>query len=587
MPKAIRFNIRAIIGGVECPVQSGSVICKRDAPSQCDLHLAPTKEIARIIPKTLVQVFYFDAEDKQWHLMFDGEVIFRGRVKTDRSRSFRVVAEGVSNYFFRSYIYMLNEVSGITYADSSNTSGIGGDSGLTASQRMDDISTLLEGDLPQTFAKIIGHIPEFNEFNADAFKRLKILSRIQTLPDPQIVDLFVKKHLFEEVFEVLVRSQTSDAAPIMTLLNGLMDLLYYEYIENPTPSSMSSQIVFKPKAYFCPVPRCNIFFPNRYQSLTEERNFMSEPTRLLLRTNLSYAKRVSTPGADIRNIVRLAPSELQAAMEAIQEENPAETDGEEAQKAFRALMTKKLTEEEKTKGILPDYVALTTSEWLMASDPNATESESTEDGGDNLAWLGNICDYKFFLRKFEHRSIQITHSFNPWVVCGYPGAVLDEYGNSFGIVDSVVHSFSKNHGVSTNITLTYTMNPEDEEVAANSKFAFPPLPPWFSAQYANGGAYASTIGSAAVAGSAEASAATLDKFFDGFKKSKGHLQYTLDVNRRPVVTEGEYMAFVGAGGNGEPGKATVYSGGPFVGKTQEAVRAHVQFLGKRKALLGF
>lgn len=657
----IRFKIKVRLEGIQVKFDTATIVSRREGPASATISLAPTKHIPRILPKTLVHIFFWDSVDSDWHLLFEGETRGKGRVKEEGHRSFTVEAFGMSNHFYYSYVYMLNQDLGYNYADNIKLKGILSDKPYTVAQHFADRKNLLSGNIEDSFVKILGAPANVgNPFYSDAWSRLKLTQRINALRDSQVTQLYKKRFQLDQLWETTIRTAVSDVAPIANLTTGLARLLYYDWTEILTPSSMGTSIVFKPETYFCPAPRCNVFFPCRYSQFSEQRDFMAEPTRLILNTTLAKEQ---TGDGEITEaaIIRIAPQELQEKIDNIS--------GKNVQNQLRDIATKVVTEEEKVKGIIPVFLPLSASEWVVTQAPDDTggagdtPAQQAEDvfgqysdvvanipnaatrqqlnaqiqaardsvtagkaqgtldaslqaikdsinqavpglagslpgapaafqpekvGGkanpvvtiskDPLGWLSNIANYKFFLMRFANRGLSMNHSFNPWACAGFPGAVLDEFGNMFGMVETVQHNVSVDGGT-TGITLTHVINPLDEDIPGAQ--VFPELPPWFSTQYATGSAYARVIGSPTVGNSAEACASALDDLMVSYKKTKNKLGMALSLNRRPIVTESDFYAFLGASGDT---KATVLSGGPFRSANQAAIKTHVSFLAQRRGV---
>jgi hypothetical protein len=266
----------------------------------------------------------------------------------------------------------------------------------------------------------------------------------------------------------------------------------------------------------------------------------------------------------------MAPPELQSIIDGIGS-GSGDTSSEAITESLRQLNTTQLTAEEKLRGIVPDYINLALSDYLVS-----------EVGSENAPrqWLNNLVNYKFLLRRFQFRQGAMGHSFHPDVMVGFPGAVLDPI-SSFGIVDTAVHTFHTRGG-STQITLGYIMNPEAEVPGAP---AIPTLPVWFNQQYGTGSAYQTLFGSDPVGGSAQDSAAQLQDLFSQLEKVKDSHAFAMDINRRPIATEEDLFNFLGASATDT--NQPVLSGGPFRADHQAAVRDHVNFIGQHSALLGY
>ena len=82
---------RVFLEGVEIPVQQVSVQFGVNRPASASIEVVPTSAVQDILPRTVTHIFYYDDQetdpDKQYKLLFAGEVIGYAYAKTDNRRS--------------------------------------------------------------------------------------------------------------------------------------------------------------------------------------------------------------------------------------------------------------------------------------------------------------------------------------------------------------------------------------------------------------------------------------------------------------------------------------------------------------------
>lgn len=216
--------------------------------------------------------------------------------------------------------------------------------------------------------------------------------------------------------------------------------------------------IFAPNLFFAPAPRCNVIFPEYYNSLRFNRSLVNEPSRLALKGHeLSEKQNISL--TDGLSIV-YAPSLTRAESPAI---------------VYPELF--KLLDHEKHTGIVPAESTL--------GNRFEIDVARTQTGNNAMALreqLQNIADYEFFLRRFGSRTAEVSGKFNPDMVVGLPCVILDnpnvppetktvdDIKNNglvlqqfVGAIHSITHYISQADGASTSATINYIRSHRGED----------------------------------------------------------------------------------------------------------------------------
>lgn len=167
-----------------------------------------------------------------------------------------------------------------------------------------------------------------------------------------------------------------------------------------TTARLRTQI-FRPDCFFVPAPRCNVIFPEHYTQVAFDRNYLSEVTRSL---TMGYMTLI---GRDALLADKVMAPNIGLDMAKIQKQAGAS--------GYRILMP-----HERHTGIIPR------SEWLPNTSVVHKTSGSDRDKlrGARLTWLNRAALFHFFKYRFGPRRISISGRFNPYLVCGFPGAVI-------------------------------------------------------------------------------------------------------------------------------------------------------------------
>lgn len=181
--------------------------------------------------------------------------------------------------------------------------------------------------------------------------------------------------------------------------------------ETGEPAFLYTQL-FRPDIWFCAPPRCNVLFPEMYSAVSLARNFLAEPTRLMIKSYEAWAGETifwddwyfapNVPGLlRDRPVIRRSGGDL--------------IDG--GSKLANDLMA-----HEMYTGIVPSFMKM--------SDREMTIGKYIIDAGQSfqdqsMDYFQRVTNFLFFQSRFANRNVSINGLFNPFIVAGFPMLVID------------------------------------------------------------------------------------------------------------------------------------------------------------------
>lgn len=166
------------------------------------------------------------------------------------------------------------------------------------------------------------------------------------------------------------------------------------------PAQLKQQI-FRPDVWFSAPPRCNVIFPDQYSTLSYAREFMAEPTRLLLKTNDEFF------GEDeLFDNFYFAPKAVTL---------------KDEKNSLQSILKNDLLDHELFTGILPVF------EKMGEFNIFAARSGMVDGKTPKVGLAQRSTNFLYFKYRFAPRQLQLTGRFNPYVACGFPGLVIDKY----------------------------------------------------------------------------------------------------------------------------------------------------------------
>jgi hypothetical protein len=491
---AQRLNLRLFIDGVEVPVIGCKATFSEGRAASAEVQVVATDQIYEIEPRSFVTLFFYDNFDfvpkagksdfetgatttigskdlRRWKLLFAGELVGISFAKRGSSRQATLVCMDHTNYWdFIKQHYINFRNAGIERFENAFlgvkrdrqkffdviTQGVHSKlyTWLVKSKNANGEASLYLGTqrvLREMFFAA-------NDFYATAFNRLRIGDQIVGLAD----DATAAKLFKLQFFEKFVKNRLGGAGggtTVRQLVSLLLGPVFHTYVtvpcpkfdrkgvslgfdpnrsdaeaeelnsemigrDNSWPGASLNYTIIKPDTWFLSPPLCNVVFPHMYSQLSFSRNFLQEPTRLFLRTSLTFT------GTSKWLTERFYAPDF----ESFNDQLFGHDSG------FFDRMASTILPHEAFSGLNP----------IMTWQPELSTFVAK---GARREYLGRLTDYLFWKYRFSTRNVNVSGPFNPNLVPGYPGLVLDRVGvpgqitrHFMGNIATVVHTIDQTGG---------------------------------------------------------------------------------------------------------------------------------------------
>jgi len=227
------------------------------------------------------------------------------------------------------------------------------------------------------------------------------------------------------------------------------------------PARLNQQI-FRPDVWFSAPPMCNVIFPDQYFDMGYSREFLKEPTRLLLKTHEEFF------GEDeLFDNFYFAPKAFGI---------------KTGKNDLSSILQNDIMAHELFTGILPVF------EKMGELNIFAARSGTVNGKTPKVGLAQRSTNFMYFKHRFAARQLSLQALFLPYLVPGFPAVVLDKYvdidaiaqqnqvrkatgrtqlsyaGTHFlGNLENVSYQCSQSDGGITSITMTYARQ-HDESV---------------------------------------------------------------------------------------------------------------------------
>lgn len=163
--------------------------------------------------------------------------------------------------------------------------------------------------------------------------------------------------------------------------------------------------IFRPDCFFAAPPKCNVLFPEQYTSFNYSRNFLQETTRLRLSVDWLF-------GGDSGGLLaeyHFAPATSDIAKISKLQGN----DG------LRALLPWEIY-----SGILPKFESIHEINYVAGQAERKRGIKGNIIGA-ATNYAQRTANFNYIKYRFAARTGEISGKFNPFIVCGFPGVLID------------------------------------------------------------------------------------------------------------------------------------------------------------------
>ena len=485
------------------------------SPATAQLEIVPTNTIKHIFPGTWIHVFVTDPWDQNaagdlsdFKLLFEGVVISRGFSRQDAGRNFVVQCADPSVYWVEARQFWLNLASAngnivdqLVTADSGGYARLGtvnstGSYGYMNS-RLGKAKDQPEERFMDTMISAIDDVGNVNPFYTNVRNRYRLTDRIVRGPAGKTSKLF-ELAMFSDFLEGLA-GRAGGQTNLAEMVNQLLSAIMHEWVSVPAPPYLKTRIfmrdvfgnikrnkktvnrsvqgeikvdlfeyetaedniiggiIFKPHIYTLPPPTCNVLFPNMYDHLSYQENFLQETTRLQMQPQLPLISQNLLQGVRL-----IRPVELEVfqslvrdpAHKSIKKRTPDAqfSDGAGQTPTFSDYDWS--TNEERIRGIIYNFINLAPApSTLTLTDPGKRTPTGARKGG-VPRYLQNVASYEYYKSKYVSRQTTLSGPFNMRPVPGFPLLSLDDSAANMNII-SYLDSISHTIVASGSATTTY------------------------------------------------------------------------------------------------------------------------------------
>jgi len=494
---------------------SGSI----GAPASAQLELVPTNSIKHILPGTWVHIFTTDPWDaspagdlSDYKLLFEGVVISRGFSRQDGGRNFTVQCADPSVYWVEARQFWLNVTSaGGNIVDQLVTADSGGFARLGTvnstgsygymSQRLGSNKDQPEERFMDTMISAIDDIGNVNPFYTNARNRFRLTDRIIRGPAGATSKLF-ELAMMSDFLDGLA-GRTGGQTSLVEMVNQLLSSIMHEWVSVPAPpylktrifmrdvfgnikrnkktvkrnvkgvhkvdlfeyetatDSVVGSVIFKPHIYSLSPPTCNVLFPNMYDQMSYQENFLQETTRLQMQPQMPMVS------AQVLQGVRfIRPTELEVFQalvrdpkrKSIKKRTPDGkfADGNGQTPTFSDYDWS--TNEERIRGIVYEFINMAPApSTLTLTDPGKKTPTGARKGG-VPKYLQNVASYEYYKSKYVARQTSLTGPYNIRPVPGFSILALDDSAANMNIIaylEGVQHSIDATGTAITTYTISH------------------------------------------------------------------------------------------------------------------------------------
>jgi hypothetical protein len=444
------LHLRLFLEGIEVPVIAANVTANTNAPASASIQILPLDSGLDLMPRTMVHLFYLDSTsslvadgsrefsttDGVYRLLFAGEAHGVSFQQTPMSRGLVLQCLDFSSYWDAAH------ATAIEFGPNGNAfthrAGLyGGDTGLfddIVNNQMKVITGWIR-ERPKTeglksigglaggvirMMEAMGGVPNHSRGVNDFFSFSELRCHLlQQLVAEENDDTAARLMAGVELMKWLENSiaNIGQQVTFRDMMLMLMQYIYYESVPNPTArwtpavttgkapvaQRLRTQIV-RPDCWFAVPPACNLIFPEHFTSLSFDRNWTQEVTRVMVQ---AYNALI---GPDELLDSRVVAPSIGSMTRKVAEKNYYHPDA-----SYRTLMDHELH-----TGIIPRQERLPDTHNVSKDKGPA----SVDPGRGAVTWAERVAMFHFFKYRFAPRQMNVSGRFNPNIVCGFPSAVI-------------------------------------------------------------------------------------------------------------------------------------------------------------------
>jgi hypothetical protein len=558
----VRIKLKAFIEGVEIPVVSANRIASTNNSVQCYLDVPPYREVMKIVPGSHVAVFHYVKNN--WVLFFSGYYIARTiGFDVNANEYAQLACIGISNGLSHAKIKYLQlpsiygqmpghafealepDLSGFVGSETSVTDGA---TSIT-SPFMTMMRGFIDSGIGHTLRQTIRNMESYSRYFRRINRAQKITRHLAFADNKSISEVLKQEYLRNVVMNYA--GYINNRGDFFELIGLFFPFIFYNWIEIPSPKFQTGgssgtiktepngvgSVVFKPHTIFSPPPKCNVVFRGQYSNFRFNSDYRSEATRFAAMARLSPLLPISG------NQIYYAPRGMDKVVQQSVQDQKLKSDA--------SIFTK----EELYRGMVTDYDTIPFSESIIGEQIG----NDSVDGYVNLKKaFQDYALYTHSMKKLSTRTMEITGKGLPYMVPGFPAAVIHDSNMIIvGDVLTVSDTVSINGVFQTTVNLGFcryyggkSMVDADEVVESISTLkAGIQTPNFFDKTFysseINKKVYQPLLGCDSILDDGQENIVeALEELASRYEKATDKESFSDRYNYREIVTEGEYMSLL-------------------------------------------
>lgn len=447
-------------------------------------------------PRSHCVIFFTDPVTKKWRMLCEGEYIgySKSRVSSgSRSRylSFRGLHGTLATSTYASYAGILSAPADENVAVMAQGRRITPTKNskidvFSLDQLIDGITD--SGRVSALFNNLIRSV--LLQLPVEGFYLFyrKLMQKTFAFRDDQATAV-LRVARFKQITKLMASVKANDNKTLLAILREFESTVMYQHYPLLCPPIYGSvsqgagsatinpaattaripEIVFSPALYAVVPPACNVFFEDQMTTQNSQRNFVSEPTRVVLQIQ---SGQIPIPNIYMSNAIDSAVDVRQI----------TNTDNYVGQDPGKIVFGINLSQEELLRGVVPQNRYLN---FEMLGREAAKTAAKQENAPKQLTpeqyslYCTLATQHHFSLARGEHRPGSIVCAFHPYAVAGVPALIEDRGGSFHCIIQSVTHTLASDSPPFTTLNVTHVRAAQ----AIEGQNSTPPNPSWLNEYY--------------------------------------------------------------------------------------------------------
>jgi len=425
-------------------------------------------------------VFFTDPVSNSWRMLCEGDYIGHSRQRSATGGRYRALSFRSTHGLWEttSFAGMAGLASG-DVANQQQKQQVSGVETRTTPNSLLDLSrtnlwammsayvstgTVISEFLPAFITGAMQQVP------VDAFYNVarRITDKVFSLFDEDIGGI-----VSAELVTQLVRQNWSPQAlgantTLETIIRSIENLTMYKHVTIPSPPLYLTEVtesnpnqtgftigelLFLPHLYSAVPPVCNVIFKDQITNISGGRNFLAEPTRVVVQ----LSSKINNGDPNLPLFIMSNDVERSVSIGSLNASKVNQTNEEAAPGTL--VIHDFLTQEEYHRGVIAQVISLPIQNLTTRlQEQNTPQKQATSDPKETnriIDYASHTARHYYEVARGAQRTMSVSTTFLPYVVPGFPCLIEDDDGSFWGVVKSVTHTLMPTQQPSTQLELTH------------------------------------------------------------------------------------------------------------------------------------